>query len=108
MCELSEPKRKAKYAPPSFALAMFIVDFAGVVRFPGLMRTLEWRTPEPAGRPVGHSLGHSFFFGILSGALPGHFGPGSSSQRLDAKNCKFESQQFEIAERQQNRNQNRL
>ena len=33
VCELSEPKRKAKYAsPPSFALVIFILDFVGVVR----------------------------------------------------------------------------
>ena len=33
MCELSEPKKKAKIrTTPSFALAMLIVNFVGVVR----------------------------------------------------------------------------
>ena len=33
MCELSEPKKKGKIrTTPSFALAMLIIDFVGVVR----------------------------------------------------------------------------
>ena len=56
MCELSEPKKKAKYEPPPvFALAMLIVDFVGVVRgFRGLMLREEfpanyvfWALPDP-------------------------------------------------------------
>ena len=42
VCELSEPKRKEKVrTTPSFALAMLIVDFVGVVRrFRGLKKLL--------------------------------------------------------------------